>query len=310
MARPTRVLVTGAAGQVGVDLLDILRGVAPLGGDPSFQPDRVSVAGDEFEVLGLTRHDLDLTDRDATMRAVASTRPDVIVHLAAYTQVDRAEVEADVCFAVNAGATETLSLAAHDNGAHLIAISTDYVFDGAKGSAYVEDDTTNPLNVYGASKRAGELLCASDDTIVRTSWVMGVRGKNVLHVIAQRAASGETVRFVNDQIGTVTLASDLARALVTMTRTRPGGIWHVANSGTTTWFEIASFAGRVLGRGDDFATPIATSDLEPAPLATRPTRSDLSTGKWVDAGWEALPEWRDGVTRLLRDRALRTETGS
>jgi dTDP-4-dehydrorhamnose reductase len=310
LSKPTRVLVTGAAGQVGVDVLDTFRGVAPLGADPSYEPDRVGVADDEFDVLGLTHHDLDLTDRDATTRAVVLTRPDVIVNLAAYTQVDRAETDAGACYAVNTGATETLSLAAHEVGAHLITISTDYVFDGAKGSAYVENDTTNPLNVYGASKRAGELLCASDDTIVRTSWVMGVRGKNVLHAIAQRAASGETVRFVNDQTGTVTLASDLARALVTLTRARPGGIWHIANSGTTTWFEIAAFAGSVLGRGDDFATAISTSDLEPAPLATRPIRSDLSTQKWVEAGWLALPEWCDGVTRLLRDRALRTEVST
>lgn len=307
MTRPIRVLVTGAAGQVGVDLLDTLRAVSPLGADPSFQPDNVGVDSGEFEVLGLSHHDLDLTDRDATVRAVASTRPDVIVHLAAYTQVDRAETEVEACYAVNAGATETLSLAAHDVGAHLIAISTDYVFDGTKGVAYVEGDAANPLNVYGASKRAGELLCASDDTIVRTSWVMGVRGRNVLHAIAERAASGGTVRFVDDQTGTVTLASDLARALVTLVRARPGGVWHVANSEATTWFDVAAFAGSVLGRDNDFATPIATGDLEPAPLATRPARSDLSTQKWVDAGWLALPEWREGVTRLLRDRVFRTE---
>jgi dTDP-4-dehydrorhamnose reductase len=304
MARPTRVLVTGAGGQVGVDLLDTLRGEFPLGADPTFQPDATTVSADEFEVLGLTHHELDLTDRDATFRAVDLTRPDVIVHLAAYTAVDRAERDVEVCYAVNAGATETMSLAAHDVGAHLITISTDYVFDGAKGSAYVEDDVANPLNVYGASKRAGELLCASDDTIVRTSWVMGVRGKNVLHVIAARAASGESVRFVSDQIGTVTLSSDLARALVTVVRNRPGGVWHVANAGTTTWFDIAAFAGSVLGRGDDFATAITTDQLVPAPLATRPTRSDLSTHKWTERGWAPLGDWRDGVSRLLRDRAL------
>jgi len=308
--RPLRVLVTGAAGQVGVDLLDELRGLTPLGGDPQFDPDGVVVTSDEFEVLGLTHHELDLTDRDATARAVTTTRPDVIVHLAAYTQVDRAETDVAACYALNAGASETLSLVAHDIGAHLIAISTDYVFDGTKGGAYVEEDTPNPLNVYGASKRAGELLCASDDTVVRTSWVMGVRGKNVLHAIAQRARAGETVRFVTDQVGTVTLASDLARALVTMVRQRPGGTWHVANSGTTTWFDIAAFAGGVLGRGDDFASPILTSDLTPAPLAVRPARSDLSTQKWIDAGWSPLPEWRDGVTRLLRDRELRTDVVS
>jgi dTDP-4-dehydrorhamnose reductase len=282
-----------------------LSGITPLGGDPEFLPDGRGVGVDEFEAIGLTRHELDLTDRDATVRAVVQTRPDVIIHLAAYTKVDLAETEVDACYAVNTGATETLSLVAHDVGTHLITISTDYVFDGAKGSAYDELDTTNPLNVYGASKRAGEILCASDDTIVRTSWVMGVRGKNVLHAIAERAASGEHVRFVDDQTGTVTLASDLARALVTLARERPGGTWHVANSGTTTWFDVASFAGAVLGRDSDFAVAISTSDLDPQPLATRPGRSDLSTAKWVGTGWQALPAWRDGVTRLLTDRPFR-----
>ena len=174
-----------------------------------------------------------------------------------------------------------MSLAAKERGAHLIAISTDYVFDGNKGGAYVEEDATNPLNVYGASKRAGELLCSSDDTVVRTSWVMGVRGKNVAHVIAERALSGETVRFVNDQTGTVTVASDLARVLATLVRERPGGLWHVANTGTTTWFDVAHYIGEILGRGDGFATAIATADLDPAPLATRPIRSDLSIEKFA-----------------------------
>lgn len=302
MNRPIRVLVTGAGGQVGVDLVDVLRGVTPLGGDASFLPDGRAIAVDEFEVLGLTHHELDITDRDDVVRAVTTVRPDVIVHLAAYTAVDRAESDVKACFAVNATGTESMSLAASEAGAHLIAISTDYVFDGTKGAAYVEDDPTNPLNVYGASKLAGELLCRDEDTIVRTSWVMGVRGKNVVHVIADRAAAGASVRFVNDQTGTVTVASDLARSLATMARERPGGTWHVANTGTTSWFDIAAYVGRLLGRGDDFATAIATSDLDPAPLATRPTRSDLSSAKFA-ARWSPLPEWRDGVARLVADRA-------
>ena len=223
------------------------------------------------------------------------------MHLAAYTAVVRAEIDTDACFAVNSVGTESLSLAARDYGAHFISISTDYVFDGNKGASYVEDDVTNPLNVYGASKRAGELLCASEDTIVRTSWVMGVRGKNVAHVIAERARAGESVRFVNDQTGTVTVASDLARALVTLVRERPGGLWHVANAGTTTWFDVAHFIGTQLGRSDDFATAISTDDLDPAPLATRPIRSDLSTQKF-SSRWSALPDWTDGLTRLVRDR--------
>ncbi len=297
-------MVTGAGGQVGVDLVDVLEGTVPPGGDRSFQPDGRAVPEGEFEVLGLTHHDLDVADRDAVYRAVDVARPDVIVHLAAYTAVDRAQIEESVCFATNGEATESMSLAAKEHGAHLITISTDYVFDGDKGTAYVEDDTTNPLNVYGASKRAGELLCSSDDTIVRTSWVMGVRGKNVAHVIADRALSGDTVRFVNDQTGTVTLAADLARALATLARERPGGLWHVANHDTTTWFDVAHYIGEVFGRDEDFATAIATPDLDPAPLATRPIRSDLSTEKFATA-WSALPPWRDGVTRLLRDRGAR-----
>ncbi len=300
----TRVLVTGAAGQVGVDLVDALSGITPLGGDAGFQPDSTPVGENEFEVLGLSHHDLDITNRDAVMKAVETSRPDVIVHLAAYTAVDKAQTDRDNCFLVNAHGTESLSLAAKQYGSHLIAISTDYVFDGNKGSAYEVDDQTNPLGVYGASKLLGEQLCSSDDTIVRTSWVMGVRGKNVLHVIADRALNGETVRFVDDQTGTVTVASDLARALATMVRSRPGGIWHVANTETTTWFEVAKFAGEVLGRGNEFATAIKTSDLSPAPLATRPVRSDLSTKKWNNS-FEPLPNWHDAVTRLLNDRAKR-----
>lgn len=301
MNRPLRVLVTGAGGQVGVDLVDILRGGAPAGASVTYEPDQRPIDNEEFEVLALTRHDLDITDRDRVDAALQATRPDVVVHLAAYTAVDKAETDADTCFAVNATATGYLSDAAHATGAHLIAVSTDYVFDGRKGASYVEEDATNPLSVYGTSKRDGELLCRREDTIVRTSWVMGVRGKNVVHVIAERAVSGQSVRFVNDQTGTVTVASDLARSLAALVRSRPGGTWHVANTGTTTWFDIADFVGRTLGRGDDFATPILTRDLSPAPLAHRPERSDLDTSKW-NANYLAMPAWTDGVARLVRDR--------
>ena len=297
-------MVTGAGGQVGVDLVDMMRGATPLGSSPLFSPDALHVAPDEFEVVALTHHDLDITQRERVSDALRATRPDVVIHLAAYTAVDRAETEGPACFAVNATGTGNLSDAARETRAHLIAVSTDYVFDGDKGSSYVESDATNPLSVYGASKRDGELLCRPEDTIVRTSWVMGVRGKNVAHIIADRAASGGNVRFVTDQTGTVTVASDLARALITLARRRPGGNWHVANTGTTTWYDVADFVGRTLGRGDDFAEAILTSDLDPAPLAHRPVRSDLDTTKW-NASFTALPDWRDGVERLVRDRLRR-----
>ncbi len=302
----TRVLVTGANGQVGVDLEDVLRGATPPGGDASFQPDGVEVGEEEFDVLGLSHHDLDVTDRDAVVRALRAARPDVVIHLAAYTAVDRAESDVERCYLVNEHGTANVSLAADDVGAHLVAVSTDYVFDGTKGDAYVETDAPNPLNVYGASKRAGEVACASGDTIVRTSWVMGVRGTSVVHTIADRATSGASVRFVNDQTGTVTVASDLARSLVTLARERPGGLWHVANEGATTWFEIAAFVGSLLGRDGDFATPIDSRELAPFQSATRPTRSDLNTEKF-SARWRALPEWRGALGRLIEGRGARGE---
>jgi dTDP-4-dehydrorhamnose reductase len=297
----TRVLVTGAGGQVGVDLLDVLAGTTPWGGDASFQPDAPKVRDGEFQVLGLTHHELDVTDPDAVITALRHSRPDVIVHLAAYTAVDRAEGDAETCFAVNERGTANMSWAAREVGAHLVAISTDYVFDGRKGAAYVENDEPDPLNVYGASKRAGELACTSDDSVVRTSWVMGVRGKNVVHTIAERATSGADVRFVNDQMGTVTVSSDLARALVVFVRERPGGLWHVANSGATTWYDIAAYVGSLLGRDETFATPIESRELAAFQVATRPTRSDLDTTKFA-ARWTALPEWRVAVERLVHDR--------
>lgn len=307
MSSSTRVLVTGAAGQVGVDLMDVLRGVTPLGGDATFQPDSRPVGEAEFEPIGVTRAELDVTDRDRVAAVVGEVRPDVIVHLAAYTAVDAAEGDADNCFNVNEQGTLNMSRGAHDVGAHLITISTDYVFDGAKGEAYLEYDQARPLNVYGASKREGELRCREDDTIVRTSWVMGVRGKNVIHTIADRALSGADVRFVDDQMGTVTAASDFARALVTLVRARPGGIWHVANTGATTWFTIAAYVGTLLNRGEDFAIPIASSELAGSQVALRPARSDLDTQKFSSA-FSALPPWRDGVSRLVIDRERRGES--
>lgn len=302
MSRATRVLVTGAAGQVGADLVDTLRGLTVPGAAPHYWADERSVDDGEFDVVGVTRREVDFTNEAALEHAVATTRPDVIVNLAAYTAVDRAESDHATCFAVNDAAVGALARAAASTGSHLITISTDYVFDGQKGAAYVEDDETGPLNVYGSSKLAGEARCSSADTIVRTSWVMGVRGQNVLRAIARRAASGEKVRFVDDQRGTVTTAADLARVLVALVRARPGGTWHVANEGAATWFDVAAFAGHELGRDETFASAISTEELIPAPAAKRPARADLSTHRLRAAGFIAPPPWRDAVARLLADR--------
>ena len=297
-----KVLVTGAAGQVGQDLMDVLAGRTPPGGDSDFQPDGQAIGLDEFSVMGLTHHDLDVTDAQAVRRTVGMVRPDIIIHLAAYTAVDKAESDVEACFAVNEAGTGNLSDAAFEFGARFIAVSTDYVYDGRKGDTYVETDPTNPIGVYGRSKLAGELRCRPLDTIIRTSWVMGLRGRNVLHVIADRVARNEPIRFVTDQVGTPTFSADLARALATFARQPQGGIWHVANRGTTSWYSVAETAARLFGAPDDFVTPIVTEELSPAPAATRPARSDLSTRKWESAGFQPMPEWTAALSRFVADR--------
>jgi dTDP-4-dehydrorhamnose reductase len=295
----TRVLVTGAAGQVGVDLVDALGGRVPSGGTDAFQPDGRPVQRDEFEVIGVNHHELDVTDAALVHRAIATTRPDVVVHLAAYTAVDRAESDAATAASVNDLATGTLSDACAASGAKFITISTDYVFDGRKGAPYVESDTTNPLSVYGRTKRDGERRCRATDTVVRTSWVLGVHGRNVLHVIAQRVRDGQPLRFVSDQVGTPTFSADLARALVSVVRLTPGGVLHVANSGATSWYDIARAMATWCGAPPDAVVPIRTDDLDPAPVATRPSRSDLASTRWSELGLEALPSWRDGLERFV-----------
>jgi dTDP-4-dehydrorhamnose reductase len=290
-----KVLVTGASGQVGQDLVDVLEGAVPAGGSANFQS---SLQGHDFQVVGVSHHDLDVTDSARITNALERIRPDVVINLSAFTAVDRAESEPATAEMVNAAAVGLLSNACEIHNARFITLSTDYVFDGRKGASYVETDTPNPESVYGKSKWHGEQLCSARDTIVRTSWVMGVRGKTVGKVIADRAKSGESVKFVLDQRGSVTVASDLAVALATLALNPPGGTWHVANSGSATWFEVAQEIGRLCGRDDDFVTGIETADLRPQPAAPRPRRSDLDTTKFTQA-YFALPDWREALSRFV-----------
>lgn len=302
MTRPLRVLVTGARGQVGCDLVDTLKARLAPGADAQLVPLGGPIVPGEFEVVSCTRDEFDVTDRDQVFRALDDAQPSVVVNLAAYTAVDRAEDDEEACIAVNDLAVGYLSEASHRAGAHFVTVSTDYVFDGEKGN-YAEDDVANPLGVYGRSKYAGEQRCRPEDTIVRTSWVMGVRGSSVVHAMAARATSGDMVRFVTDQRGTVTAAADLSVALASFVRTREPGVWHVANAGRATWFDVAVSVGDYYGRRD-FVTPIATSELNPSPRARRPANSALDTTKYSST-FGPLPQWRAAVHRLLEGREQR-----
>jgi dTDP-4-dehydrorhamnose reductase len=295
----TRVLVTGAAGQVGTDLVDALHGRVPLGGASTALLGGAPVRDDEFEVLALGHGELAVEDADQVASVVAAARPDVVVHLAAYTAVDRAETDAATALSVNGTGTAHVAAAAGAAGAHLVYVSTDYVFDGTKPEAYVESDAPNPRSVYGRSKLDGERACGPDATIARVSWVAGYHGRNIVRLATDRGVRGEPMRFVDDQRGCPSFAADLAAGLVTLVRDRPAGIVHLTNAGATTWFELVRAVVDAAGGDPDTVSPIPTSALDPQPLAPRPANSELAPGRLLADGYDLLPPWDEAMRRLV-----------
>ena len=294
-----RVLVTGAAGQVGGDLLEVLAGTTPSGGRSTNAIGGAEVRSGEFDVMGLDRRGLDVTNEAAVAEAVATYRPDVIVHLAAYTAVDRAESDPEGADAANHLATRFVAAGAEAVGAHLVYVSTDYVFAGDLGRPLDEDDPTGPRSVYGLTKLAGEAECPPDASVVRTAWVAGRHGKGVIHLAVRAAREGLSLRFVDDQIGSFTAAADLAAGLSFFVRERPAGIFHVAGSGHASWHEVISAAVVSAGGSTDQVSAIPTSALDPQPLAERPAFSPLISKRLSEVGGRPLPEWQDGLQRLV-----------
>jgi dTDP-4-dehydrorhamnose reductase len=294
-----RVLVTGATGQVGTDLIDALSGRSPVGGCASALLGGVPVAAGEFETVATTHSTLAIEDEAAVHAALDRARPEVVIHLAAYTAVDRAETEPEIAFAVNATGTAHVAAASQAVGAHLIYVSTDYVFDGEKTSAYLEDDPPSPRSVYGASKLAGERACPPEATIARVSWVAGFHGRNIVKLAVERARRREPLRFVDDQRGCPSFAADLAGGLVTLARMRPAGIVHLTNAGETTWFDLVRAVAEAAGGDPALVTAIRTDELDPQPLAPRPRNSVLAPGRLLADGYDLLPTWQDAMRRLV-----------
>lgn len=300
-----RVVVTGAAGQVGTDLVDALRGVVPVAGRSTALLGGAGVVPGEFDVVALTHADLAIEDPDAVERVLLKASPEVVVHLAAYTAVDRAETEPARAFEVNGNGTANVAAVAEQLGAHLVYVSTDYVFDGTKPTGYLEDDPPAPTSVYGASKLAGERVCPPGVTIARVSWVAGYHGANIVRLATQRALAATPMRFVDDQRGSPSFAADLAGGIVTLVRDRPAGIVHLTNQGTTTWFELVQEVVACCGGDPGLVTAITTAELSPAPLARRPANSVLHPGRLLADGYDLLPTWQDALHRLVA--ALRSE---
>ena len=278
-----KVLVTGAKGQLGTDLVLFME---ELG----------------WDVHSFGRETLDVTDAQLVSKTFDRIRPDVVFHTAAYTQVDQAEVEEDRAFLVNAQGTKHVAQAAEAVNAKLCYISTDYVFDGRAASPYREEDEPNPISVYGQSKLAGERYVqkiSSRHFIVRTAWVYGRHGRNFVSTMLQLAKTHQEVRVVNDQIGSPTFTEDLVRFLIQLVQTDQYGIYHATNSGSCSWYEFAKAIFEEAGIQIQ-VTPIRTEELPRK--AQRPQYSVLDHGAIRRNGFEDLRHWRDALQDYMGKR--------
>lgn len=279
-----RVLVTGAGGQLGTDLTRHCRSM-----------------GDD--VVDLDRAALDVGDRDAVLQRVIGAAPDVIFHAAAWTAVDDCESDVDRAFRDNALAVRWVAEGARRAGAHLVHISTDYVFDGTKPGPYHEWDAPNPRSVYGASKLAGEhearQLCP-DGAVVRTSWVMGVHGRNMLKTVLS-LRDRDDLAFVDDQRGCPSFTADLAVALRRLAAARLPGTFHLTNGGETTWYGLAREVLDAAGADPSKVRPITTSELEPPRPAPRPANSVLANRAWVGSLLPPMPHYRDSLRAAVAE---------
>jgi len=285
-----RVLVTGAGGQVGSDI------VAELN-----RRNEARTARALIDIVGATHDDLDIAERDVVHMLIRTIEPDVIIHPAAFTAVDACESEVERAFRVNYLGTRHLAEAAAGVGAHLCYLSTDYVFDGTLGRPYLEWDDPNPQSVYGRSKLAGERVLDLSSTIVRTSWVCGEHGSNMLKTVLRLVdKNDEPLRFVDDQRGCPTFAADLAPSVIELALSRRRGIFHVTNQGPTTWFEFARDIVRLAGGDHLRVEPIATEELFPVRPAKRPMNSVLENAALLASGLSLLPDWHESAERLVR----------
>jgi dTDP-4-dehydrorhamnose reductase len=268
--------------------------------------DVCEVLADGHEVAAFDVGDFDITDYRSTVKVIHSAAPDVVLHLAAFTDVDACEEEANksAAYEINANGTKYAAAAAGRRGSRLVYVSTDYVFDGTKDDPYIETDEPNPINAYGQTKLYGELFCrklAPNHLIVRTSWLFGPEGRNFVDRIIEKATETGRVSVVDDQRGCPTYTMDLARAIRQVIELGLEGVIHLTNSGTATWFELAKHALALSGV-DAEVLPV-NSDAYPT-KAKRPKYSVLGSVVTGPPGLDPVPDWRDGVKRHLARRGL------
>lgn len=298
-----KIFVTGVCGQLGHDVMNELNGRGYEGIGSDIAPE-YSGAMDGTPVTTMPYIQMDITDKEAVIETIRKVQPDVVVHCAAWTAVDMAEDDENVAKvrAINATGTENIALICKELDCKMVYISTDYVFDG-QGTAPWDPDCKDykPLNVYGQTKLEGELAVSGNLDkyfIVRIAWVFGVSGKNFIKTMLNVGKKYDTVRVVNDQIGTPTYTYDLARLLVDMLETEKYGYYHATNEGGyISWYDFTCEIFRQAG----YTTKVVPVTTEEYGLskAARPFNSRLEKKKLVEAGFTPLPTWQDALKRYL-----------
>ncbi|HLH46474.1 MAG TPA: dTDP-4-dehydrorhamnose reductase [Acidimicrobiales bacterium] len=279
-----RVLVTGAGGQLGAELV-------------------TAFSRPHHDLVAARHADLDVTHRDAVAGAIGALAPDLVVHAAAWTAVDACESDPDRAWLVNALGCRHVAEAARRAGAHLVAVSTDYVFDGSKEGPYTEWDRPAPGCVYGRTKAAGErevLEGHPGSAVIRTSWLSGAGGANIVRTVLRLADAPGPLAFVDDQRGCPTFAEDLAAKIYDLAVGRRPGIFHVTNQGATTWYGFARDILAAAGHDPERVRPIRSDELDPPRRAPRPANSVLDNTVLRLAGEPLLPDYHEPLARLVR----------
>lgn len=278
-----KILVTGAGGQLGQELI------------------KLDVSG--IKLIGVDRQAMDITDFEQCVQVIGSIAPDAIIHAAAYTAVDQLETDTELAWLVNAVGTENIARAAEAVGAKFCYVSTDYVFDGLGERPYQADDKPAPRTVYGQTKLAGEKLAMEKCTrafVVRTSWAYGRYGSNFVYTMLRLAKQHHELKVVNDQTGSPTYTLDLARFLVELVRTDYYGTYHASNSGSCTWYDFAQAIFEETGLDNQVMVIPCKTEEFPRP-APRPAYSVLSHEALIRAGFEPLRHWRVGLREFLKE---------
>jgi dTDP-4-dehydrorhamnose reductase len=278
-----KILVIGAKGMLGRDLVERLRSSFP-----------------EDEITGWDVEEIDIQEEQNTITKIGNLEPEVIVNVAAYTDVDGCELNSKKAFAINAEGMKHVALGAATCGAKVVTLSTDYIFDGNKGNPYLEEDPPNPLNVYGRSKWKGEQYVqelVKNTLIIRTQWLYGKYGKNFVASILRQAREKDVLSVVNDQVGSPTYTIDLSYAIALLIEREARGIFHVANSDSCTWYHYARTILKLSGKEGVKVVPISSKEL--AAPAVRPAYSVLDTEKLKRETGLTLRPWVEALKDYL-----------